>query len=156
VRANLQDWRARAADALDVLKKQPMCDPQRIAAIGYCFGGSTALQLAYTGADLRAVVTFHAALQAPTPEEAKRIKATILVNHGADDSFIPPAAIEAFRKALDQANVKYEFIAYPGARHSFTVADAGRHGLDGLKYDAAADQQSWEKMKALFAKALAR
>src|SRR5207245_5083280 len=106
VRANVQDWRKRAAAALDVLKKQPQCDKARLAAIGYCFGGSTALQLAYSGADLKAVITFHAALPAPRAEEAKQIQATILVCHGADDKFIPDQAIKSFRDALDQAGVK--------------------------------------------------
>jgi dienelactone hydrolase len=154
VRANVQDWRARASEALDVLKAQPECDKDRLAVMGYCFGGSTALQLAYSGADLRAVVTFHAALPTPTSEDAKRIKATVLVNHGAEDGFIPPAAIKAFRDELDAAGTKYEFVSYAGARHSFTVADVGRHGVEGLKYDESADKQSWAKMKALFEKEL--
>jgi len=156
VRSNLEQWRGRATAALDVLKSQPQCDPQRLAAIGYCFGGSTALQLAYTGADLKAVVTFHAALPAATPQEARQIKGSILVNHGADDSFIPAAAIAAFRQPLDEAKVPYELASYPGARHSFTVRDAGRHGLDGMKYDAAADEQSWQKMKDLLSSKLGR
>lgn len=156
VRANVEQWRSRATAALDVLKSQPQCDPKRLAAIGYCFGGSTALQLAYSGADLKAVATFHAALPAATPIEAKQVHAEILVNHGADDSFIPPAAIAAFKKELDAAKVPYEFVAYLGARHSFTVKDAGRHGLDGMKYDADADRQSWDKMKALLAKQFAK
>src|SRR5439155_19867903 len=129
VRANVEDWRKRAAAALEVLKAQPQCDPRNLAAMGYCFGGSTALQLAYSGADLKAVVTFHAALPAPSEADVKRIKATILVCHGADDSFIPAQAIKAFRDALDRGKVPYEFVAYPGAVHSFTVRDAGKHGI---------------------------
>ena len=150
VRANVEDWRKRAAEALEVLKSQPQCDKTKLAAIGYCFGGSTALQLAYSGADLKAVATFHAALPAPTQAEAQQIKPTILICHGADDSFIPASAIKAFRSALDQANVKYEFVAYPGARHSFTVSDADKHGNAGMKYDKAADEDSWKRMQALF------
>ena len=150
VRANVEDWRKRAAEALEVLKSQPQCDKTKLAAIGYCFGGSTALQLAYSGADLKAVATFHAALPAPTQAEAQQIKPTILICHGADDSFIPASAIKAFRSALDQANVKYEFVAYRGARHSFTVSDADKHGNAGMKYDKAADEDSWKRMQALF------
>src|SRR2546427_4778563 len=115
VRANVQDWRKRAVTALDVLKAQPQCDKTKLAAIGYCFGGSTALQLAYSGADLKAVVTFHAALPTPTEADAKRIKATILVCHGGDDSFIPAQAIHAFRAALGKRGAKYEVAGYPGA-----------------------------------------
>lgn len=151
VRANVQDWRKRAAAGLDVLTSQPQCDKTKLAAIGYCFGGSTALQLAYSGADLKAVATFHAALPTPKPEEAKQIKAAILVCHGADDKFIPDQAIKAFRDALDKAGVKYEFMSYPGAVHSFTVPMADQRNLDGMKYNKAADEDSWKRMLALFA-----
>jgi dienelactone hydrolase len=132
------------------LKAQPQCDKTKLAAIGYCFGGSTALQLAYSGADLKAVATFHAALPAPTAAEAKQIKATILVCHGADDKFIPDQAIKAFRDALDKAGVKYEFVSYPGAVHSFTVPGADKHNNPGMKYNKSADQDSWKRMVALF------
>jgi dienelactone hydrolase len=151
VRSNVQDWRKRAATALEILKAQPQCDKTKLAAIGYCFGGSTALQLAYSGADLKAVVTFHAALPTPTAEEAKQIKATILVCHGADDKFIPDQAIKAFRDALDKAGVKYEFVSYPGAVHSFTVPDADKHNNAGMKYNKSADEDSWKRMEELFA-----
>src|SRR5258708_36479091 len=109
VRANVQDWRKRAATALDILKSQPQCDKTKLAAIGYCFGGSTSLQLAYSGADLKAVATFHAALPAPTADEAKAIKARLLICNGADDSFITADAIKKFNDALDAAKVNYEF-----------------------------------------------
>jgi dienelactone hydrolase len=151
VRANVQDWRKRAATALDVLKAQPQCDKTRLAAIGYCFGGSTALQLAYSGADLKAVATFHAALPTPTAEEAKQIKAAILVCHGADDKFIPDQAIKSFRNALDNAGVKYEFVSYPDTVHSFTVPTADKHNIDGMKYNKTADEDSWKRMTALLA-----
>jgi dienelactone hydrolase len=151
VRANVEDWRKRAETGLDVLKEQPQCDKTKLAAIGYCFGGSTALQLAYTGADLKAVVTFHAALPAPKPEEAKSIKPTLLICHGADDKFIPDEAIKAFRDALDKADVKYEFVSYPGAVHSFTVPSADKHNIAGMKYNKAADEDSWKRMTALLA-----
>jgi len=154
VRANVQDWRKRAETALEVLKAQPQCDKTKLAAMGYCFGGSTSLQLAYAGADLKAVVTFHAALPAPTAEEAKQIKATLLVCHGADDSFVPQQAIKAFRDALDKGGVKYEFVAYPGAVHSFTVPHADKHNNPGMKYNKEADEDSWKRMAALFAEKL--
>lgn len=151
VRANVEEWRQRALAALDVLKAQPQCDRTKLAAIGYCFGGSTVLQMALAGADLKAVVSFHGALPAPTPAEVKQVKAAILVCHGADDTFISGDAIKAFRDALDKGGVKYEFIAYPGARHSFTVPDADKHGIAGIKYDKAADEDSWKRMQKLFA-----
>jgi dienelactone hydrolase len=151
VRSNVQDWRKRAATALDVLAAQPQCDKTKLAAIGYCFGGSTALQLAYSGADLKAVATFHAALPAPKAEEAKQIKATILVCHGADDKFIPDEAIKSFRDALDKAGVKYEFKSYPDTVHSFTVPGADKHNIAGMKYNKAADEDSWKRMVELLA-----
>lgn len=151
VRANVEEWRKRAVAGLDVLKSQPECDKTKLAAIGYCFGGSTALELAYAGADLKAVVTFHAALPPLTEAEAKQIKPAIIVCNGADDKFIPAAAIKAFRDALDKAGVKYEFVSYPGALHSFTVPDADKRNIPGMKYDKAADEDSWKRMVKLFA-----
>jgi dienelactone hydrolase len=156
VRSNIEDWRKRATEALEVLKAQPECDKTKLAAIGYCFGGSTALQLAYSGADLKAVATFHAALPTPTATEAKNIKAQLLICHGAEDKFIPEAAIKAFRAALDTAGAKYEFIAYPGAVHSFTVPEADKVGNAGMKYDKAADEDSWKRMRALFKETLGK
>jgi dienelactone hydrolase len=125
VRKNKQDWQARAQAALKVLASQEQVDPDKLAAIGYCFGGSTCLELAYSGADLKAVATFHAALPAPTDEEAKAIKARILINNGADDKFIPEKAISDFKTKLDAAKVKYQFENFPGAVHSFSEGRAG-------------------------------
>lgn len=156
VRANVGEWRDRAQAALDALKAQPQCDSEKLAAIGYCFGGATALQLAYTGADLDAVVTFHGALPAATPEEAKQIKAELQVNHGADDPMIGPDAVAAFKKPLDEAGVKYEFIAYPGAVHSFTVPTADEVGMEGIKYNKDADEKSWAAMQELFQRTLGK
>ncbi|MDZ4687634.1 MAG: dienelactone hydrolase family protein [Planctomycetaceae bacterium] len=154
VRANVEAWRKRAQAGLAVLTSQPQCDATKLAAIGYCFGGSTALQLAYTGADLDAVATFHAALPTPSDAEAKAVKARVLICHGADDKFIPEEAIKAFKGALDKAAAKYEFVAYPGAVHSFTVPDAGKHNNPGMQYQAAADKDSWDRMTKLFAETL--
>ena len=93
-------------------------------------------------------------MPAATAAEAKQIKPKIVICHGADDKFIPEDAIKAFRSALDTAKVNYEFIAYPGAVHSFTVPDADKHGNPGLKYQKEADEASWKKMKELFAATL--
>jgi dienelactone hydrolase len=150
VRKNIQLWQGRAQAGLKVLQENELADPKRLAAIGYCFGGSTALQLAYTGADLKAVVTFHAALPVPTEEQAKAIKAKLLINHGADDSFIPADTIQKFKAALDQAKVDYQFISYPGAVHSFTVKGSEEKGMKGMAYNEAADKKSWKAMEDLF------
>lgn len=151
VRANVADWRKRAEEALGVLAAQPQCDKTRLAAIGYCFGGSTALQLAYAGADLKAVGTFHAALPEPKADDAKRIRAAILVCHGADDKFIPDQAIKSFRQRLDAAGVKYEFVSYPNTVHSFTVPNADKHNIAGMKYNKSADEDSWKRLVSLLA-----
>lgn len=156
VRTNVKAWRDRAAAGLKQLTAQPNVDASKLAAIGYCFGGSTCLQLAYSGADLKAVATFHAALPTPTPEEAKAIKAKLYVAHGADDPFIPKEAVTAFREALDKAGVKYTFEAFPGVVHSFTVPGADKHMIKGMKYDKAADEKSWKAMQELFKETLGK
>jgi len=149
VRSNVEDWRKRGLAALDVLKTQPQCDPKQLAAIGYCFGGSTVQQLAFAGTDLDAVASFHGGLVVPSAEQVKAVKARILICNGAEDSFIPATAIQSFRAALDKGDAKYEFISYPGAKHSFTVPEADSHGVEGLKYDKAADEKSWADLQKL-------
>lgn len=149
LRANTDTWRKRAAAGLEILKKQDNVDGDKLAAIGYCFGGSTCLQLAYHGAPLKAIGTFHAALPAPKADEAKGIKAKILVAHGAADTFIPEESIKAFRAALDGAKVDYKFVAYPGVKHSFTVTSADKRGIEGMKYDKHADEDSWKQLQEL-------
>jgi len=151
VRSNIDEWRKRAQAALATLKAQPQCDAGKVAAIGYCFGGSTCLQLAATGADVQAVATFHAGLPKIAAEDAQRIKARILICNGADDKFIPAEAIQAFRQALEAAKTNYEFVNYPGAVHSFTVPEADKLGNPGMKYQKAADEDSWKRMRDLFA-----
>ncbi len=156
VRENVQVWRGRAEAGLKQLKGLPNVDGDKIAAIGYCFGGSTCLQLAYTGADLKAVATFHAALPKPTGDDAKAVKAKVLVCHGAADTFISEDSIKAFRGALDGAGTKYDFVAYKDVVHSFTVPGADAVNIKGMKYDKAADEDSWKKMLALFKDTLGR
>jgi dienelactone hydrolase len=150
VRKNLKTWQGRALAGLQVLRENKLVDPQRIAAIGYCFGGSTALQLAYAGADLAAVVTFHGALPVPDEEQARAIKPKLLICHGASDAFIPEATIQQVRAALDKAKVDYQMIYYGGAVHSFTVPKADKAGVPGLAYHADADRRSWRDMQQLF------
>jgi dienelactone hydrolase len=156
VRMNAKVWQARAQAALKQLQSFETVDGDKLAAIGFCFGGSTALQLAYSGAPLKSVVTFHAALPKPTEEQAKGIKARILVAHGADDSFISKESIEAFKKALDDAKVKYQFESYPGTVHSFTVPEADKKEIKGMAYNEAADKKSWQQMQDLFKETLGK
>lgn len=151
VRMNVEDWRKRAMAGLTVLKSQPQCDASKLAAIGYCFGGSTALQLAYSGADLKAVVSFHGALPTATVDEAKAVKGRVLICNGGADTFIPEKAIADFRGALDKGGAKYDFVSYPGVVHSFTVPNADSRKIPGIKYDKHADDDSWKRMQTLFA-----
>jgi dienelactone hydrolase len=150
VRQNLDVWRGRAKESLKQLTDFEFTDAKRCAAIGYCFGGTTCLQLAAAGADLKAVATFHAALPKLKSEEAEKIKAKVLVCHGADDKFIPAQAIADFKKAMTDGHVALDFKEYPGAVHSFTVKAADSHKIDGMKYDKDADEKSWAAMTKLF------
>jgi dienelactone hydrolase len=147
---NPKEWQKRANASLDLLKQEPHCDAIRLAAIGYCFGGSTALVLACSGADLGAVVTFHASVQAPTAEQAGAIKASVVVCHGNLDTFTPDETMLKFRKALDDANVDYEVDYYGGAKHGFAVPDADKRGMPSLGYNQKAAARSWNRMLALF------
>ncbi|RLS55470.1 MAG: dienelactone hydrolase family protein [Planctomycetota bacterium] len=153
VRENVDGWVQRGKAGLAVLTSQPDCDKERLAAIGYCFGGSTALQLAFHGADLDAVVSFHGALPVPTAEQAQGVASrhtTLLICHGSRDGFIPEETCQKVRTALDQAGADFEMAYYGNARHSFTVKSADSHGIEGLRYNAAADDRSWKRMLALF------
>ena len=154
VRMNHDVWLGRAQAALKTFQAQPQVDPDKIGAIGYCFGGTTALVLAASGAPLKAVATFHAGLPPLTADQAKHIKARLLINNGADDAFITKDAIEKFKAALDTAGVKYQFENYPGAVHSFTVKGADKHEIKGMAYNEAADTKSWQLMKDLFKETL--
>jgi len=143
--------RARARAGLDVLKGQKFVDQKRLAAIGYCFGGTTVLELARDGADLKGVVSFHGGLATPRPEDAKNIKAKILAMQGADDPFVKADEVAAFQQELRAAKVDWQFITYANAVHSFTNPDAGNDNSKGAAYNEKADKRSWEAMKQFFA-----
>ena len=142
--------RGRVNAALDVLKKQPQCDPKRVAAIGYCFGGTTVLELARSGADIAGVVTFHGGLDTPT-RDAKNIKCKVLICHGADDPYVPAADVAALQEEFRTAGVDWQMIYYSGAVHSFTRPDSGNDNSKGAAYNECADKRSWEAMKTFFA-----
>jgi dienelactone hydrolase len=146
--------RARVLAGLEVLAKHDLTDPRRIAAIGYCFGGMGVLELARSGADIAAVVTFHGALSSPMPGDAKNIKAKVLALHGADDPNVPPKEVAAFEEEMRQGGVDWQLIAYGGAVHSFTDWNAGNDNSKGAAYNERADRRSWEAMKQFFAEVL--
>jgi dienelactone hydrolase len=151
IRSNVYQWQQRALAGLEVLKKDPRTDVNRIAAIGYCFGGATVQQLAYSGADLRGVVSFHGSLMLPMSEQIQKVKAKILICHGAADPFTKRGEIEQYIAAMETAGLDYQMIIYGGARHSFTNPGADKVGMDGLRYNKSADLRSWADMKVFFA-----
>ena len=144
---NRQLYRERLNAALDVLRKDEHTDPKRLAAIGYCFGGTGVLELARSGADLKGVVSFHGGLDSPTPEDGKKIKGRVLALHGAEDPFVPAKDMAAFESEMKAAAVDYQLIKYPGAVHAFTQKMAGNDKSKGAAYNAEADEKSWEAMK---------
>ena len=146
--------RARALAGLDVLRTNPMCDPKRVAAIGYCFGGTCVLELARSGADIAGVVSFHGGLDTPTPADAKHIKCKVLVLHGGDDPHVPRKDVEAFEDEMRAGGVDWQLVVYGGAVHAFTNPASGNDKSRGAAYDARADRRSWEAMKVFFAETL--
>lgn len=144
---------ARFQAAYDLLEKQANVDPRRIAAIGYCMGGSVVLEMARGGAPLAGAVSFHGNLATTQPAQAGDIKAKILVLTGADDPFVPAEQVEQFRKEMSAAGADFKLIVYPGAKHSFTNPDADQFGKEfniPLAYNAEADQGSWREMQEFF------
>lgn len=143
-------WRQRAQQGLDQLRASDLVETDKVAAIGYCFGGGTVLQMAYGGADLDGVVSFHGSLPA-APEEVKgKIAPEILVLHGQADSFIAPEVVTNFQNKLEEAGANWEMDIYGGARHGFTNPDVASFGIENLAYDAQADARSWTRMQAFF------
>ncbi len=150
ITANQQAWQNRAALGLEVLKGHKLVDADRLAAIGYCFGGATVMQMAYSGADLKGVVSFHGSLPVATEEQQGRIKAAVLVAHGEADAFVPAERVDQCRAALEKAGTDWEMNIYGGVRHGFTNPDASRYGIDNLVYDERADRRSWKRMQLFF------
>jgi dienelactone hydrolase len=148
-RSDRKLMRARAQAGLDQLKKYKNVDTSNLAAMGYCFGGGTVLELARSGADLKGTVSFHGNLDTPTPDDAKNIKGRILVLHGADDPGVNPQ-VPGFQDEMRKAGVDWNFVAYGGAVHSFTDPSAGNDNSKGAAYNKKADERSWEEMKRFY------
>jgi len=143
--------RARASAGLGVLRRHPLVDAPRVAAIGYCFGGGTALELARGGADVAGIVSFHGNLDTPDTSDAKNIGAKVLVLHGADDPHVPPEQVLAFEEEMRAAGVDWQLIAYGGAVHAFSDPGAGDDPSRGAAYSEKADRRSWQAMQSFFA-----
>ena len=148
---NLPLMKSRFEAGMNLLRQQAQVDAKRMAAIGYCFGGSVVLQMAREGENLRGVASFHGGLATEHPATPGKVKAKLLVMNGADDPFVPAEQIAAFKKEMDSAKVDYKFVNYPGAKHSFTNPDADVNGPKfnlPLAYNAKADQASWAELQS--------
>jgi dienelactone hydrolase len=140
--------RARMNAALKELRRSPHVDQKRIAAIGYCFGGTAALELARSGADIAGAVSFHGGLATEMP--TTHMKAKVLALHGADDPFVPQQQVTAFEEEMRHSQADWQLIMYGGAVHSFTNPESGNAPSKGMAYNKAADRRSWEAMLAFF------
>jgi dienelactone hydrolase len=145
--------------ALAFLKKQPTVDPDRIAAIGYCFGGGVVLNMARQGVNLKGVASFHGSLAVVKPDRPTPIKAAVRVYNGADDTFTKPEQIEALKQEMTAQKVNFKFVNYPGAVHSFTNPEAteiGRKFKMPVAFNAEADKASWADMQQFLKEIFAR
>jgi len=150
VTQNVDTWQKRTLAGLEILKKQPNTDSNRIAAIGYCFGGSTVQQLAYSGADIRGIVSFHGSLIPPTESAVKQTKAKILICHGASDPYTKPEALPTYLTTMNASGIDWKMSIYAHAKHAFTNPDADNYGMAAVGYNRTADRRSWEDMKQFF------
>jgi dienelactone hydrolase len=142
--------RRRIRAGLTALRQQPHVDATRIGAIGFCFGGRTAIELARDGADVLAVVSFHGALDTKRPAAKGAVTAKVLSCTGSADPMIGPDRVRAFQDEMTAAGADWQTTVYGGAEHAFTNPNAGRNGAPGMKYDANADRRSWAAMRELF------
>lgn len=148
---NMPLARARFEAGMRLLRKQETVDAGQIAAIGYCFGGGVALNMARMGVDLKGVASFHGSLGTDSPAQPGKVRARIVSFTGEADPMIPAAAVAAFRKEMESAGADFRMVTYPGVKHSFTNPDAdelGRKFNLPLAYDAAADRDSWQQTTA--------
>ncbi|MDP9784082.1 dienelactone hydrolase family protein [Pseudomonas fluorescens] len=160
MQAALKDGKAASARfqaGLDLLKKQPQTDPDKLAAIGYCFGGKVVLDAARQGVPLAGVVSFHGALVTNTPATPGSVKAKVLVEHGVLDSMVTQDNVTAFKSEMDKAGADYKFVSLEGAKHGFSNPDAdrlshGEHGGPDIGYNKEADEKSWADMQKFFKK----
>lgn len=148
VMQNMPLAEARFEAALQQLKSHPTVNPDQIAAIGYCFGGSVALTMANIGKDLEAVAAFHSGIQLPAmPSDS--LEARVLVANGAEDPMISKEDVEKFKAALDSVGADYQYISYEGATHAYTSKAADSLGKEfglPLAYNEEADKKSWNTL----------
>lgn len=151
-----ETMRARVNAGLATLSSQPLVDREQLAAIGFCFGGSAVLELAYSGAAVNGVVSFHGGLPAPGANDLSRIKTRFLVLHGADDPNVKPETIQAFMKGMRAAKADWQMVYYGNAVHAFSNPDADQYRLPGIAYNEQAAEQAWSQMQSFFADIFAK
>ena len=150
VTADVEWWRERAMAGIRYLKNHKLVDANKLAAIGYCFGGGTVIQLAYSGLDINGIVSFHGSLPVADESAFGKIKTRMLIAHGNADPFIPREIVTKFQDTLDKANADWSMITYGNVLHSFTNPKADSRGMAALKYDKQADEHSWQAMQHFF------
>lgn len=160
---NMEVGKARFMAALNFLTEQETVNPDKVAAIGYCFGGGVVLEMARAGIDLDGVASFHGSLATQNPAQPGKVKAKVLVLHGNADPFMPPKVVKDFKEEMQKAGVDFEFVGYPGVKHSFTnpqadnfaAAFADKFDESPLGYDEQADNKSWAKLQEFFGRIFA-
>lgn len=155
VKKNMAVAEKRFMAAYNLLQKQEHVAKDKVAAIGYCFGGGIVLEMARRGVDLDGVVSFHGSLGSKSPAKEGKVKAKVLVLNGEADPFVKASAISKFKAEMKAAKVDYKFINYPYAKHAFTNPGADKFGNKfkiPLAYNKAADEKSWSEMKQFFEK----
>lgn len=150
VTTDVEWWRERAMAGIRYLKNHKLVDANKIAAIGYCFGGGTVIQLAYSGLDINGIVSFHGSLPIADESAFGNIKTRMLIAHGNADPFIPREIVTKFQDTLDKANADWNMITYGNVLHSFTNPKSDTRGMAALKYDKQADEHSWQAMQHFF------
>ena len=151
LRADPAKFRQRGRASLDYLRALPQVDPDRVAAIGYCLGGTFVLELARDGAPLAGVVTFHGGLETKLPAVAGAVRAKLLILTGADDPTVAPAHINAFADEMTKADADWQVVIYSGTKHAFTYPDAAARKIDWIEYKKSSDDRSWAAMRSFFA-----
>ncbi len=154
VKGDRKLMRARVNKALELLRTEGKAvglDPKRLGAIGFCFGGTSVLELARSGADVAGVVSFHGGLDAPLAAEGKGITAKVLALHGADDPYVPAKEVVGFEEEMRKAKVDWQLVAYGNAVHSFTDVDANVPGQ--AQYNPKVAKRAYKAMNDFFAEA---
>lgn len=147
-------FRKRLVAGLAAALSTGIVNPNKVAAIGYCFGGTGVLELARSGANIKGVVSFHGGLDTPNPSDAKQIRSKVMVLHGADDPFVPAQQVDDFQNEMRNAKVDWQLAMFGGAVHAFTEPNAGNNPTSGAAYNKSADKRSWEMMKGFLKEVL--